>query len=317
MDVPGASSLNVDPLLGGALVAVGSLVAWVQHRGSWRWRRGAHLGALSAAVTVLGVAWLSPLATVAGHYLLSAHLLQVTLVMGVAAPLLLLALPRGPRIAAPRPLLAALRVVVHPAVAIVLVNAAFFGWHMTAPYDAGLRTWWLYDLQQLTLLFVSIAFWWPIVTPFSPPVRAMSAVGKMGYILLATIPQTFGGLAVALAHQVLYPVYASAPRVLGLDPMTDQQIAGASIALVSKIALLTAFVIVFMRLLESGPAEADDEDGGGGGGGLKPRIDSPQPVPSGSPPWLADLNAGRTVYEPSPPLPPRIRAPAGSGSDRG
>ena len=56
--------------------------------------------------------------------------------------------------------------------------------------------------------------------------------------------------------------------------------------------VVRACVIVFVRLLESGPAEADD-DGGGGGGGLKPRIDSPRPVPSGTPPWLAALNAGR------------------------
>jgi cytochrome c oxidase assembly factor CtaG len=312
MEVPAASAFNVDPLLAGALAGVAALVIWVQRCGAWRRRRVSHLAALATAVLMLGIAWLSPLGTVAAHYLLSAHLLQVTLVMGVAAPLLLLALPRRPRIAAPRALVLTLRLLVHPVVAIVLVNATFFGWHMTAPYDAGLHNGWLYDLQQLCLLVASLAFWWPIVTPFSPPVRAMSAVSKMGYILLATIPQTFGGLVVALARQLLYPAYASAPRVLGLDAMTDQQIAGASIALVSKIALLTAFVIVFARLLESGPAEADDEDGGGG---LRPRLDSPRPVPSGSPSWLAELNSGRTVPEPAPPR-PRVREAAGSGSGR-
>ena len=313
MDVPAASAFNADPLLAAGIIAVGLGVSWVQRRGSLRWRRAGHTLSLATAVALLGVAWLSPLGTVAAHYLLSAHLLQVTLVMGVAAPLLLLALPRRPRIPAPRAVVIALRVLVHPVVAIVVVNAAFFGWHMTTPYDAGLRSGWLYDLQQLTLLAASLAFWWPIITPFSPPVKAMSAVSKMGYILLATIPQTFGGLVVALARQVLYPAYERAPRVLGLDAMTDQQIAGASIALVSKIALLTAFVIVFLRLLESGSTEADDEDGGGG---LKPRVDAPRPVPSGSPPWLAELNSGRTVSEPSLPAPRRVREPASAGSGR-
>src|SRR5438477_2639852 len=228
MDVPpAASSLNLDPLLGAGLIAIAAMVMWVQRCGSWRWRRAGHVGALAAAIVILGVAWLSPLATVAGHYLLSAHLIQVTLVMGVVAPLLLVALPRRPQIKAPRLLIAVLRVAVHPLVAIVVVNAAFFGWHMTAPYDAGLRNWWLYDLEQISLLAASLAFWWPIVTPFSPPARAMSAVSKKGYILLATIPQTFGGLAVALARHVLYPVYASAPRVLRLDAMPDEQAAGA------------------------------------------------------------------------------------------
>src|SRR5437879_5949129 len=142
MHMPAASALNLDPLLAAALTGVTALVAWLQRRGAWRWGRAGHIIALAAAVAILGLAWLSP---------------------------------------------------------------------------------------------------------------------------LATLRQTVGGRVVALAHQVLYPVYASAPRVLGLDALTDQQIAGASIALVSKIALLTAFVIVFIRLLESGPAEADDEGGGGGG----------------------------------------------------
>ena len=271
-----------------------------------------HWAYLAGATALLVVVWISPLATTAQHYLVSAHLLQITLLMGVIAPLLLLALPRDPRVNPPMVVVRALRLLVHPAVAIVAVNAAFFGWHMSGPYNAAVGTSWLYDLQLLTLLLVSLAFWWPIVTPFSPPVKAMSPLGKLGYILLATIPQTFGGLAVALAHRVLYSAYGSNPHALGLDAMTDQQIAGASIALLSKAALLTAFVIVFLRLLASTPDNG--EEGGGGGG--SPRIDAPRPLPSGTPRWLQELEAGRTVPEPSV-GPEPVREPAKAASGRG
>ena len=122
-------------------------------------------------------------------------------------------------------------------------------------------------------------------------------------------------LAVALAHQVLYPSYQHAPRLLGLDPMTDQQIAGASIALVSKIALLTAFVIVLVRLLGNEP---DDAEGGDDGGSKRrPRVDSPQPLPSGAPDWLNELRDGRTVTEPEPDAPARVRELVGAGPGRG
>lgn len=308
MGLPPASSFGAEPLLVGSAALVLGGVGWLLRRGVTRHRRR-RWAALVTAGTLLGVVWFSPLATVAEHYLLSAHLLQITVLMGAVPPLLLLALPRDPRLTVPPWLARLLRMPVNPLVAIIAVNAAFFGWHTTAAFDASLQNGAIYALQQLTLLLTSIAFWWPIVSPFSPPIRPMSPLGKIGYIVLATIPQTFGGLAVALAHHSLYPVYALAPRLLGLTVMTDQQIAGASIALVSKIALFAAFSVIFFRVLDT---SASDTDEGGGGGGGGPRVDAPQPLPSGTPQWLDDLNAGRTIIEPE--AAPRVRVPAGSGS---
>jgi hypothetical protein len=130
--------------------------------------------------------------------------------------------------------------------------------------------------------------------------------------MLATIPQTFGGLLVALASHVLYAGYGDGPRLVGLDPITDQQIAGASIALVSKIALLFAFFVIFMNLLNA-DGDAREEDDGGGGGGSNPRVDAPTPRPSGIPRWLDDVGDGRTTDEPAV-VPRPVRVPVGSGS---
>ena len=263
---------------------------------------------LIVAAALLGGIWFSPLNTVAQHYLLSAHLLQITLLMGAIPPLLLLALPSHPDVRVPRRLRRVLRFTVHPLTAIIAVNAAFFGWHMVAPYQAAMQNGSLYGLEQVSLLVTSLMFWWPIVTPFAPAGRSLSPLGKIGYIVLATIPQTFGGLIVALAHHTLYPQYELAPRLLGLDAITDQQIAGAAIALVSKIALFTAFTIIFVGMLNTSPS--DTEDGGGGGGGGGPQVDRPRPRP-GTPRWLDDIEAGRTVPEPAIPRQP-VRDPAGS-----
>jgi hypothetical protein len=96
--------------------------------------------------------------------------------------------------------------------------------------------------------------------------------------------------------------------------LTDQQIAGACIALVSKIALFIAFSVVFLRMLNEPATDDDDGDDGGGGGGRRRGADTPSPRPSGSVPWLADINAGRTVPEPVPVR--RLRVPAGAGPRR-
>ena len=312
MPLPPASALSLEPLLVAAACLAVGVVAVLLRRGEATHRRPRWASLVAATLLLAGV-WFSPLSTVADHYLLSAHLLQITVLMGAVAPLLLLALPRHPHVAAPRWATRVLRLCVHPLPAIIAVNIAFFGWHMAAAYGAAQHSGLLYSLEQLSLLVTSLMFWWPIVTPFSPPIRSMSPLGKIGYIVLATIPQTFGGLAVALAHHTLYPAYAAAPRLLGLDVMTDQQIAGASIALVSKVALFAAFTIIFIGMLSAGAG--DSEDGGGGGGGGGPQVDTPRPRPSGTPRWVVDLNSGPTVPEPAPPA--RIRVPAAPGPGRG
>lgn len=263
------------------------------------------------ATLLLAAVWISPLQTLAAHYLLTAHLLQVTVLMGVIPPLLLLGLPERWPWRLPAPLVRVARVLVHPVAGMVLINLAFFGWHLTGPYDASLRTPELYALQQVSLLGASIIFWWAIVVPLGDH-RVLSRWATLGYIFVATIPQTFGGITVALAHHMLYPTYDLAPRVLGLSAMTDQQVAGACIALASKIALFTAFSVVFMRMLNDAPSDDGDD---GGGGGRRPVVDAPSPRPSGSVSWLNELNSGRTVPEPAP-VRQRVRVPAGSGPRR-
>jgi cytochrome c oxidase assembly factor CtaG len=308
---PPAASINIDPLLLAVIAAVIAACIWVARRGGEPLSRGRRW-ALAGGILLLAGAWISPLATIGEHYLLAAHLIQALVVMGPVPALLLLSLPRNagiPPRSVPRPL----RLAVHPVVAIIALNLGFIAWHVTPAFDAALAHGWLYDLMEMSLLLVSLLFWWPIVTPCSPPARALSGFAKLGYIVLATLPQTLGGLIVALAGRVLYPGYGAGPRLLGFDPMTDQQIAGASIALLSKIALLAAFFVVFMNLLNAGSDGREDDDGGGGGGGSNPRLDAPHPRPSGLPRWLDDVGDGRTTEEPTV-VPRPVRVPVGRGS---
>jgi putative membrane protein len=280
------------------LVVTAVLMGRRLHQARWRgegnqlrWRGLA----LAGSLLLLAVAFVSPVASLAGHYLLTAHLVQVTLVMGFAPPLLLLALPRdaGPL---PGPLRAVGRVLVHPACAIVLVNLVFFGWHAPVLYDAALRSPSLYALQQVMLFAVSLQFWWAIVEPTGHGPWSMSPLMKLGYILLATIPQTFAGLLFALAKHTFYAPYLAAPRVTGLDALSDQQLAGALMAVLSKLALFAAFSVVLWRVLDARGQEDEYGDDGGHGGD----DDHPQPVPPGTPAWLDMLRRGRTVPEPSP-----------------
>lgn len=309
--LPSMWTVPFDPLLLAGVAATAAVVlasARCAHEGRGWWRRAAGW----IALLLLAVAWVSPLQTLAAHYLLTAHLLQITLVMGVIPPLILLALPDRSRLVLPGVVRRIARVLVHPASGITAINVAFFAWHVGPVYDASLRVPELYAVQQVTLLLASLLFWWPIVVPLGDR-RVLSRWATLGYILVATIPQTFGGITVALAKHPLYPTYSAAPRVLGLGVLADQQISGACIALVSKLALFTAFAIIFTRMLNESAEDGGDD--GGGGGWRRPGADTPSPRPSGSVPWLAELNAGRTVPEPAV-MRRRVRVPAGAGPRR-
>jgi cytochrome c oxidase assembly factor CtaG len=318
--LPSPTQLDGSPLLVATLVGTGVVLArqlrYARRNGrseprEMRWR----VLALAGGLTLLVVAFVSPVSTLAGNYLLTAHLVQVTLVMGFAPPLLLLALPRHPA-PLPRRLRAVGRVLVHPAVAIVAVNLVFFLWHAPVLYSASLQHAPLYALQLVMLLLVSLQFWWAIVEPTGSGPWTMSPLFKLGYILLATIPQTFAGLLFALAKHTFYAPYAAAPRVTGLDALGDQQLAGALMAVLSKLALFAAFSVILWRVLDAhGHEDEYGDDGGNGGDG-----DRPLPVPPGTPAWLDLLRRGRTVPEPAPdmtrrrsprePAPPSPASPA-------
>ncbi len=306
---PPPSAVVVDPLLLlGVAAAAAPVVVRLRRSGAgadrWRWC------SLGTAVLLLAAVLFSPLQTIAQHYLLTAHLIQVLVLMGAAPPLLLLALAPARPMRWWAPLTRVGHILTHPAVAIVVVNVVFFLSHWSVVYDFSIENTWLYDLSLLSLLGASTAFWWPIVNPDGGN-SLLSPLGKLGYILLATIPQTFAGLTLALAPRLLYDAYWGAPRLLDLSARADQQIAGACLAVLSKVALLTAFSIIFVRVMNPG----SDGDDGGGGGGLH---HDPLPPPPGEPAWYRDLRSGRLRPEPTPRRPaPRAHVPVGSGDRSG
>ncbi len=187
-----------------------------------------------------------------------------------------------------------------------------FGRHLTGAYEASLNNPEIYAAQQLSLLAASVLFWWPIVVPLGGT-RVLSRWATLGYIMVATIPQTFGGITVALAKHPLYPTYGLAPRIFGLG-VHDRP---ADRGRVHRAGQQDRPVRRIQRRLHAHAqrvARAMTADDGGGGGGRGAAADTPSPQPSGSVPWLADLNAGRTVPEPAPVRP--LRVPAGAGPRR-
>jgi len=211
---------------------------------------------------LLAVTLVSPLDTLGRSYLFSAHMLQLMLLNTLIAPLLLLGLPdwvvragvgRWQHLGEGGTLL-------FWAVAALVFNGTFLMWHVGPLYEAGLHNEAVRDIEIVTILLAGALRWWPLLTPGQPRTR-LANPGQMLYILLESLPIDIFAITLIFAPRPLYATYIAAPRVWGILPMVDQQVAGC-IALIPgtflDIILISAIFFAWFRRMER-DQEADDE----------------------------------------------------------
>ncbi len=208
----------------------------------------------AAGVAALFVALQSPIDVGGDRYLFSLHMLQHIILAMVAPPLLLLGMtglvpwrPRG---------LAAL--MVHPWVAALVFNAVLLVWHLPQLYDATLRQQPLHILEHVSFFLTGLAFWWPVVEPQATSPAPLSPVGKIAYLAFNAIPPTILGLVFAIAPAASYPFYVEAPRLWGLSPVEDQQLAGLVMFGLGGFIYVAAIAALFVQFAgERGPDAAN------------------------------------------------------------
>jgi cytochrome c oxidase assembly factor CtaG len=208
------------------------------------------IACFAGAVALLLAVVVTPLATLALHYLLSAHLVQ-NVALAEWIPLLLVAsVPPGLAAELARP--QAVRFLTRPFVALPLWLAAYGVWHVPALYDAALRHHALLQLEHLTYLVTGLLLWWPVLQerPWS-----LTDGARCAYLFAAFVFASPLGLLLALLPSPVYGFYEEAPRIWGLTPLGDQQIAGIAMAVSEAIVFFTAFTIFFARFLAAEEAE--------------------------------------------------------------
>jgi putative membrane protein len=211
--------------------------------GAPRWRIGCYAGAMG----LLAVAFWTPLHHLGLHYLLTAHLLQNVLLAEWAPLLAVLGVsrPMAERLARVR----AWRVLVHPAVALPVWLLDYFAWHVPAVYDAALEhQTWLIHVEHACYFATGLLLWWPLVQEVP---RRLASGARAAYAFAAFVLASPLGLLFALLPKAVYPFYVHArPRIWGLSPLADQEIAGVTMASEQAIVLFVVFLYWFRRFLE-------------------------------------------------------------------
>lgn len=210
--------------------------------GAPRWR----IACFAGAMILLAVAFWTPLHHLGLHYLLTAHLLQNVILAEWAPLLVVLAISRPMAAAAAR--FKAFGVAVHPAVALPLWLADYFAWHVPRVYDYALEHQsWLIHIEHACYFGTGLLVWWPLVHDVP---RRLASGARAGYAFAAFVLASPLGLLLALIPRPVYDYYVDVhPRIWGLSALTDQEIAGVTMASEQAIVLFVVFLYWFRRFL--------------------------------------------------------------------
>jgi cytochrome c oxidase assembly factor CtaG/polyferredoxin len=257
-----------DPWLLVTLFATGAIYlrGWLglRSRDSWRWR-GAELCAFFGGLVALFLALASPIEPFAA-LLLQIHMVQHVLLMMVVPPLLWLGAPFFPLLRGlPRsirtdwigPLFRSRLVrrfftwLSHPKVALPLLVAASWGWHLPAAYDLALRSSGWHYVQHACFLGTGLLFWYPVVRPY-PSRPRWSLWLLFPYLILADVQNSVLAALLTFSDRLLYPYYAEIPRIGGLSALEDQSAAGVIMWVPGSLVYLAPLFVIGVRLLLDG-----------------------------------------------------------------
>jgi putative membrane protein len=219
-------------------------------------------GFFASGVLLGFVALVSPIDTGGDQFLFSLHMVQHLLLMMVAPPLCLLGIAgiRVPLSGAAGPWRRIWAVLVHPWSATLIFSAVLLVWHIPALYDATLTTEPIHVFEHLSFIAVGVIFWWPIVDPMRgrDTTRWVSPFAKIAMLVASGIPPTVLGLIFTIAPHAFYDFYVRAPRLWGLSPVVDQQLAGVVMFGAGNLVYFAAVVAVFWRVFGD-PARDEEE----------------------------------------------------------
>ncbi len=269
MAAAAGGSWTFDPVVVVSLVVVaaayGKGVRRLQHRSpragvlqTWR------VIAFGAGLATVIAALVSPLDSLSGD-LLSAHMGQHLLLVLVAAPLLVTAVPALPLILAlpvrwrrrmhwlgtMRLLRTVRRFIAKPLAVWILQFVALWSWHLPSLYEAAVRSDFLHALQHATFLGTALLFWWVVIEAARGGRRRIAPGHDVLYVVLAGVQGSVLGALLTFASSPLYRIYVERTAIHGVGALEDQQLAGLVMWIPGGAVYLAAAAILFVRWLRT------------------------------------------------------------------
>ena len=201
-----------------------------------------------AGLLVIFLSLNGPVHDLSDYYLFSAHMVQHLLLTLIMPPLLLLGTPGWmlEPLLRPRPIAALARAVTRPIPAYALFNVTVAAWHVPSLYNTAVVIHEVHIVQHLMFMATATIMWWPLLSPL-PKLPRLPYPGQMLYCFLMAVPMTIVAVYIAMADNLLYPAYASAPRLWGISPMLDQHIGGLIMWIPGGLFFYGVMTVVFFK----------------------------------------------------------------------
>ncbi|HEV8214934.1 MAG TPA: cytochrome c oxidase assembly protein [Gemmatimonadaceae bacterium] len=247
------TSFTVHPSTVVGIIGLAALYEWGQRRTHRSGRAALFYAGLATMFFALN-GWLHDLSD---SYLFSAHMVQHLMLALIVAPLLVM----GVTAEMLRPVIAVrgigpiARWITSPIRTFAIFNVVVAAWHLPPLYNFALAHHPVHIVQHLMFLAASVLMWWPVLSPI-PELPRLSYPGQMLYLFLMSIPMAIISVYIAYADGILYPMYASAPRVWAITPMNDQLIGGLIMWIPGGLYFYTIISIVFYRWQQAGGVES-------------------------------------------------------------
>ncbi len=200
--------------------------------------------AFAASQLLVLAVFVTPIDTLALNYLLSAHLFQNVVLAEWAPALAVLGI--GPALARATARYRFVRGITHPLVALPFWLVTYAVWHIPHVYDGALRNEALLHVEHANYFLAGLVLWWPV---FQADPHDVPSAGKAAYVFAAFLLASPLGLLLALLPEPIYAFYEEAPRIWGLTPLSDQQIAGVIMAGAEAVVFFALFALFALRFL--------------------------------------------------------------------
>ena len=202
-----------------------------------------------AGALTIWVALETPIDIISDHYLQSVHMFQHVLIGLVAPPLLLLSL--SPTMVASLLRIPGLKPLTEPVPAQLIFAIVMGGWHLPLLYNLTVHSEGVHVFEHLTFMAAGALFWWPVVGVTSAAASwRLGEVGRVFYMVFGTVPADTVAVILMFARVPFYSFYVGMPRLLpGIDPLTDQVLAGVVLMTVGKLSSLVAIIDIFFGWL--------------------------------------------------------------------
>jgi putative membrane protein len=262
-DNPGHPHLHwlADPLVLVPLALFAGIYVWrfAQARKEEGGRGAGLLQALAFAGGMLVVlaALVSPLDGLGEDYLFSAHMVQHVLLGDLAPLLILLALSRVILRPVTRRLTSVERrlgPLASPATGLIAWLVLMYLWHVPALYDAAVEHPLVHLLEHVSFFAAGVALWWPLIQPV-PMRRKLTGLQPVAYIGTAKAGLAALGIFLTWSTTAIYPYYEDTPRIWGLSPVEDQNVAGVIMMVEQSLTLALVLVALFIRMLAQSETE--------------------------------------------------------------